>query len=294
MNGSYRLDTINVVKGQFRYEIPLEDPVSFSLVFPNFSELPVFGEPRTEVEIEGDASHLKETRVSGTDTNEKLTEFRLNTSGMAPPDVAQAAEQLIRQEPASPIALYLLNKYFTQIPHPNYKKAAELIEVIQQAQPNEPSLKGMAAKMKGLEKMKDGSTIPAFTATDTNGKTIRSSDLNAPVNIIFVWAKWNYESVSMQRQLTFVQKQNKDKLKILGICIDADIKTCKKTAEQDSVKWSTVCDGRMWETPLLQKLGLSYVPDNIMIDSKGKIIAHTLHTNDLQNKVRELLDDNKP
>ena len=43
VNGTHKLDTISVVKGAFRYEIPLEEPVTFALVFPNFSELPVFG-----------------------------------------------------------------------------------------------------------------------------------------------------------------------------------------------------------------------------------------------------------
>ena len=108
VNGTHKLDTISVVKGAFRYEIPLEEPVTFALVFPNFSELPVFGEPRAEVEIEGDASHLKETKISGTELNEAMTSFRLKTSGMAPPEVTQAAEMFIKENPASPISLYLL------------------------------------------------------------------------------------------------------------------------------------------------------------------------------------------
>ena len=290
VNGTHRLDTISVVKGQFRYEVLLENPVIFSLVFPNFSELPVFGEPRTEVEIEGNASHLKETRVSGTDTNNQMTDFRLKTSQMTPPEVTRAAETFIRENPASPIAIYLLNKYFTQAPNPDHKKAVELISEIEKAQPEEPSVKGLKEKIKSIDNLKEGAKIPSFTAKDINGKTVSSSDLNAPVNIIFVWAKWNFESVNVQRQLTFFQKQNKDKLKVLGISLDADVKTCRKTAEQDSVKWSTVCDGRMWETPLIRKLGLWYIPDNIITDSQGKIIAHTLHVNDLQNKARELLD----
>lgn len=290
INGTHKLDTISVVKGQFRYEVSLENLVTFSLVFPNFSELPVFGEPRTEVEIEGNASHLKETRVSGTDTNNQMTDFRLKTSQMTPPEVSQAAEMFIRENPASPIALYLLNKYFTQAPNSDHKKAVELISEIEKAQPEEPSVKGLKEKIKSIDNLKEGAKIPSFTAKDINGKTISSSDLNAPVNIIFVWAKWNFESVSMQRQLTFFQKQNKDKLKVLGISLDADVKTCRKTAEQDSVKWSTVCDGRMWETPLLRKLGLWYIPDNIITDSQGKIIAHTLHVSELQKKARELID----
>ena len=289
INGTHRLDTISVVKGRFHYEVKLENPVTFSLVFPNFSELPVFGEPHAEVEIEGDASHLKETRVSGTDTNKQMTDFRLRTSGMTPPEVIQAAETFIRENPTSPIALYLLNKYFTQTTNTDRKKAVALISEMEKAQPDESSLKGLKEKIKSLDVLKDGAKIPAFTAKDINGKTVSSSDLNAPVNIIFVWAKWNYESVNMQRQLSFFQKQNKDKLKVLGISLDPDVKMCRQTAEQDSVKWSTVCDGKMWESPLLRQLGLWYIPDNIITDSQGKIIAHTLHTNDLQNKASELI-----
>jgi len=209
---------------------------------------------------------------------------------MTPPEATKAAEAFIREQPASPIALYLLNKYFTQIPSPDYKKCIELITEIQKVQPDEPSLKGLAEKMKGLVNLKDGAKIPNFTATDIDGKTVKSSDLNAPVNIIFTWAKWNYESVSMQRQLTFFQQRYKDKLKIVGICLDVNKKECRENAEKDSVKWSTICDGKMWESPLLKQLGLSYLPDNIMTDSQGKIIAHTLHINELQDKARPLLD----
>ena len=292
MNGTHRLDTISVVKGRFHYEVLLENPVTFSLVFPNFSELPVFGEPRAEVEIEGDASHLKETRVTGTDTNNQMTDFRLKTSQMTPPEVIKAAESFIQENPASPVSVYLLNKYFTQTTNSDHKKAIALITELEKAQPEEPTLKGLKEKIKSLDNLKEGTKIPSFTAKDINGKTVQSSELNAPVNIIYVWAKWNYESLNMQRLLTFFQKQNKDKVKVLGISLDPDVKMCREAAEKDSVKWSIVCDGKMWETPLLRKLGLWYIPDNIITDSQGKIIAHTLHTNDLQNKARELLKDN--
>ena len=291
VNGTRKLDTISVVKGAFRYEVPLEEPVTFALVFPNFSELPVFGEPRTEVEIEGDASHLKETKISGTELNEAMTSFRLKTSQMTPPEATQAAEAFIKENPASPISLYLLNKYFTQTPTPDYKKAIALVTELCKAQPDEPSLKGLAEKMKGLESLRDGATLPSFTAKDINGKTVKSSDLNAPVNVIYTWAKWNYESVNMQRQLTYLQKQNKDKIKLLGICVDVDLKGCRQTTEKDSVKWSTINDRKLWESPWVQKLGLSYVPDNIITNSKGKIITHTLKAFDLQDKLRELLKD---
>lgn len=288
INGTHKLDTISVVKGKFRYEVTLEEPVTFSLVFPNFSELPVFGESRAEVEIEGDASHLKQTKISGTDLNKTMTGFRMRTSQMTPPQLQDAAETFIKENPESPISLYLLNKYFTQIPSPDYKKCIELISLLQKAQPEEESLKGLTQKMKGLKVIKDSGKLPSFTGKDVNGKAVKSTDLNGQLNIITLWAKWNYESTNIQRQLGFQQKQYSDKLKLLSICLDADVKECRKTVERDSVKWSTVCDGRMWENPLVQQLGLAYVPDNIVTDRQGKIIGHTLSWVELQKLINTL------
>jgi cell division protein FtsL len=35
----------------------------------------------------------------------------------------------------------------------------------------------------------------------------------------------------------------------------------------------------------------AYVPDNIITDAHGKIIAHTLNTNDLNQKIEDLLKE---
>jgi hypothetical protein len=45
----------------------------------------------------------------------------------------------------------------------------------------------------------------------------------------------------------------------------------------------------MWETPALIKLGLSFVPDNIITDRQGRVIAHSLSPGDLDEKLKELL-----
>ena len=70
---SQKLDTIAVVNGTFEFTTTLDNPRTYIIVFPNFSELPVIGEPGEEVTIEGDVSHLKEVEVEGTEANEALT-----------------------------------------------------------------------------------------------------------------------------------------------------------------------------------------------------------------------------
>ena len=288
-DGTHSLDTVAVVKGHFRYEIPLEDSTLFILVFPNFSELPVLGVKGATVKVEGDASHLRETKIKGLKENEQMTDFRRKTSGQAPPELAQSVAQFVKEHPASPFASYLIRKYFVQAPQPDYQTARELMTIVEKANPSAPQLKEMIQRMDGLKALKDGGQLPAFTATDINGRTVKSSDLNAKVNVIYVWTQWNFESTGVQQRLQIAQKKHGDDLKIVGICLDADVKACRRKMERDSVKWSTICDGRMWDSPVVLKTGLSNVPDNIITDSHGKIIAHSLNNGDLISKIDKLL-----
>lgn len=291
IDGNFPLDTVAVVKSKFQYEVALEEPTAFIVIFPNFSEVPVYGEKGAKVTIEGDVSHLREIDVDGTKENEVLTKYRKKTSHQTPPEVALSTEQFIREHPTSPFALYLIRKVFFQLPQPDYKRAAELTELVMQANPEtSEELKAQMKRMQGISYLKDGANLPSFIATDINGQTIKSSDLNAKVNVITVWNLDNFEGQGTLRQLQKRQKQaGSDNLKVLTICLDADIKACRKKLERDSIVWSTICDGQLWDSPVMYQTGLSFIPDNILIDDKGKIIAHSLSQDDLMSRIDKLL-----
>ena len=289
LNGTHKLDTIGVSRGEFVYQASITDTTTLIVVFPNFSELPVFAEPGVTVKMKGDASHLKETEIKGTDTNKAMTDFRLRTSSMTPPEVLAEAAKFISEQPSSPISTYLLNKHFIQTPEPDYAKIQQLARTILSAQPDNKQLATVSKLLDGLKALKVGNRLPSFNAVGLNGESVSSSDLNAKVNVITLWASWNYESVNMQNLLARLRREHPGEIKVLGICIDASIKDCKNITERDSIKWSTVCDGKMWDTPVLQKTGLTYLPDNIVVDSKGKIVARTLNYQDLNKKITELI-----
>lgn len=287
--GTHALDTVAVVKGHFHYEIPLEDTTLFVMVFPNYTELPFLGAKGATVKVEGDATHLRETSIKGIRENEEMTAFRSKTSGQTPPELARSVATFIQEHPASPFATYLVRRHFIQAPRPDYQQAVSLLKLVQKARPDQKQITALIQQLQGLQALKIGGQLPKFTATDVNGRQVSSSDLNAQVNVITIWATWNYESTAIQRRLQASYNKNKDHLKVLSICLDADVKDCRRRVERDSVKWSTICDGHQWDTPLLRQIGLSYVPDNLVTDAQGKIIAHSLNNNDLDVKIEELL-----
>lgn len=288
--GIRQLDTIAIKNGKFIYQIPLDTTATFMLVFPNFSEVPILGESGATVEIEGDASHLKEIEVKGTVENELLAGFRMKVSELMPPEVIREATGFIKDHPASLASVYLLNKYFLLSPTPDYKQALELARAIQEASPGNKRIASLVKQLEGLKALNGNGALPKFTGTDIKGKPISSGDLYAKVNVITTWASWNYESLNIQRQLKRMEKEHgTSKLKIVSFCLDASSKECRKHMDRDSITWCNICDERMWETPTLTKLGLFRVPDNIIIDSHGKIIAHSLSVAELNKKIEELM-----
>ena len=66
------------------------------IVFPNYSEQPVFARPGKTVSIKGDATHLKEIIIEGTSENEDMTSLRLELNDLTPPDIPGAASDFIK------------------------------------------------------------------------------------------------------------------------------------------------------------------------------------------------------
>ena len=177
-----------------------------------------------------------------------------------------------------------------QIPEPDYANIQDLLKTIVKAQPENQKIAKLSKQLEPYKAFAVGKHLPSFTAKGLNGESVSSSDLNAKVNVITLWASWNYESVNIQNLLARLKKQHEGSIKVLGISIDGSVKDCQKIVDRDSIKWSTVCDGKMWETPVLQKVGLTYLPDNVVIDGQGKIVARSLNYPELNKKIEELIE----
>lgn len=283
------VDTIMAKDGRFVYASMVSDTVIFSLLFPNFSEVPIFATKGATVEINGDVSHLKETEISGTKDNELMTSFRLRTSDMMPPEVVSEAERLILDKPASPVAVYLLRRYFLMSGATDYAKSFELCDSLLKAQPTNIPLVRIHQQLKNLRNQRSSGRLPRFKAVSTKGDTITNRQLNATVNVVYLWASWDYDSQNTLRQIRQLQRDNRNKLSVVTICVDATPAEGRSTLERDSITWPNICDGELWQSPLLAKFGMTTVGDNIVTDKTGNIVGRNLSGQDLRAKIEDLL-----
>ena len=284
------IDTMKVRNGRFAYETELRIPATLIIVFPNFSEQPVFAEPGEKVEIKGDATHLKEMLIKGTDDNDDMTKLRMELNRLLPPEIPEAVAAYIKENPGSRISLYLLQRYFILDATPDYKRAYELTTLMLKEQPDNGMLLKWKKELEGLQHgMLKGRLPSSFAATDVKGRSVSRDDLKAKVNVVTVWASWNYPSTDIQRKLLKLTKEHGSQLAVLSICLDGRPGDCKQRVERDSVPWKTVCDGNMWQTPLLMKLGLADVPSNMIVDQQGVIKARDLNSQKLEEEINTLL-----
>lgn len=283
------MDTIKVSDGRFSYETMLNDEATYVIVFPNYSELPVFGKSGITAEISGDASHLKEVEIKGDKTNDEMTAFRLAVANMTPPETKKAAEKYIGEHPKSTVSLYLLKKYFLNIAEPDYTKAYMLATSMATADKDNARVATLLRQLKSLHTVKKGGQLPSFSAVDIEGKAVSGSKLNGKLNVIIAWAGWNYESVNMQRELRRQKNNFGDKLQVVGICLDADTVHCRRTIRLDSLQWQTICDQKLWYSPTVRQLAITTVPGNIVTDSKGKVMAINLPKDKLKEMIEKQL-----
>lgn len=287
------IDTIKVHEGRFAYEAPLRDMATFVVIFPNFSELAVFGEPGKTAEIKGDASHMKEMTVEGTDDNEEMTKIRMEINRLLPPQIPNAVEEYIKKKEHRKFlsSIYLLKRYFVYDNQPDYRKAAILTKMLLEANPDNIQLLELDKQLKTLAQI-SLKKLSQFTATDVKGNKVSDSNLRAKLNVVTAWASWNYQSTDMQKRLKEKKKTYGDRLAIVSICIDGNPKECKRiVVDRDSLKWPTVCDGKMWKSPLFAKFGFSDIPSNVVIDSKGNIIERNLTPQKLDEVIDKTLKD---
>ena len=328
------LDTIKVQAGRFSYEVACDRPMTLMIVFPNFTEQPVFAQPGKSVDLKGDASHLKEMTVKGTKDNELMNKFREMIRNAAPPEMKKCAQLFVQDHPESRVGAYLVDRYFIHDANPDTKTAVRLVDLMIEKQPENGYLKRQKHQLTASFVATKGADIPNVLGTTVDGKTIGRVQLTkAPVTVVCALATWKYESMSQFRRLAAYAASQQGRVAVVGVSIDASPSLVRSqlasqigisdsasglafgpssgsssgsasgsssgsssasasaaaqgsSSSRSSSTCYVVCDGKMVESPFFTRLGLTGVPDNIVIKN-GRIAAAHLTDNQLTEFIKE-------
>ena len=115
------------------------------------------------------------------------------------------------------------------------------------------------------------------------------SDLQGQAVYVDFWASWCGPCRKSNPELISVYEEYKDQgFAILGVSLDQDRNNWIKAIEKDQLPWENVSDLKGSENEASLIYNVNAIPDNVLIDENGIIVARTLRGEDLKKKLEEV------
>lgn len=135
-----------------------------------------------------------------------------------------------------------------------------------------------------------GTVLPDFTQQDTSGRAVAVSSLRGKYVLVDFWASWCRPCRNENPALVSIYNRFKGKgFEILGVSLDAQRQSWLQAIRSDGLPWMQVSDLRGWQNAAARQFKIKYIPDNILIDPEGRIIAKDVHGEALARQLQQVL-----
>ena len=136
-----------------------------------------------------------------------------------------------------------------------------------------------------------GENYVDFESLTTEGKKISISQLLGELTLIDFWASWCVPCREENPNLVKLHdRYSKNGLKIISVSLDRDKQKWLTAIEKDSLTWDHLNDLKYPDGDAIFIYNISEIPDNILIDSEGKILARSLRGDTLVNTMKALFE----
>lgn len=203
--------------------------------------------------------------------------------------VTQAAiKNFVKAHPQSEVSFNIAKQNSIVIEEPDY--IMSMLDAIRPTFGQSEQFKFLEHRVALTKKLSIGQTAINFTQMDDKGKMVSLSDVKGKYVLIDFWASWcgpcRIEYPYLKK--AYAQFKNKN-FEIIGISLDDKKDLWLDAIKSNGFDWIELCDLNGRENAVAKAYGIAAIPQSLLIDPQGKIIAKNLRGEDLLVKLTELI-----
>ncbi|MNY26562.1 Thiol-disulfide oxidoreductase ResA [compost metagenome] len=196
----------------------------------------------------------------------------------------------MKEYPSSYVSLYYLNQnaqgrlanYETTYPH--YSTLSTELKAT-------PLGKQLGERLLATKGKLTGEAYIDFVSTTPEGAQLSLKEVISKnkYTLVDFWASWCGPCRKENPHVVKTFNTFKDKgFTVLSVSLDEDAVKWKDAIAKDGMPWYHVSSLKGWKEPAAALYNIKAIPQNVLVDSQGKIVATNLRAETLFNKVSEL------
>lgn len=194
----------------------------------------------------------------------------------------------IRKHPDSYVAFDLVQSYAVVIEDP--ESFEQMFNALSPQFKTSAEGKRIAYNLSMVKKFAIGKPIMDFTQNDVNGKPVSLSSLKGKYILIDFWASW---CGPCRMEYPYIHKaydkfKNKN-FEVIGVSLDDKKSLWENAIKDNHFNWVEVCDLKGRQNEVAVAYGISAIPQSLLVDPNGIIIAKNLRGDDLIQKLEEVI-----
>ncbi len=320
-DGNPLVDTVEIKKGEFSFRGFVQEPTPFYLsssLLRNNNKPPVliFIESG-DMEMELSVDQMENVKLSNSKSNDAYVEYKIADQVYKnqvdsiynqamqhkdDPKMQKALEakmyivdsmesdlisRFVEEHKNSVVSAYLISGKF--LSRGEFGRARELFDGLDLKVKKSNIGNQVNEVLAKAALTEPGAEAPVFSQQDADGKMVSLRDFRGKYVLVDFWASWCSpcrQENPIVRQI--YDKYQKDNFEIIGISLDKDRSQWLKAIKEDNLQWTQLSDLNGWDNEVSKTYGVQSIPENFLLDPKGRIVAKSLRGEQLDQKLAEI------